>query len=276
MRNLRQGISGGIVAMLLGVGLAGSSAQAAPITVIEENFQRSDWAKPVGTAPNVTNVPGGTWTKTAGYSGTEPEVPFSGWGGTSSKMLLLGSGSAGGGANVGVAVPLTGYAPTSISADAEMLWSNNNGYGTLALGFYGATLPAANTSGVGYLTGFTGVAATRAGTLTLYENGVVVGSSVSTGTNMSWTSRTLSYDVDTATGAISNVTWGGSAVVGLSATTAFTTSATKNAAVVAFDSGGGHSVTVVDNVKVMGDVVPEPSSMLALGILPLLGRRRRA
>lgn len=241
--------------MILALGFPVES-QAEPVVIVKETFERNDWAKLCGTAPNAVNLPGGVWTKTAGYSTFEPQIAYAAWGTTPTKTLIMGTGGTGvsGKTKVGVAVPLTGYRPTSISAEAKMLWANVNTYGSVALGFYGASLPVANTDGVGYLAGFTGIAASRNGTLTLYENGVA-GTSVSTGTTMNWSLRSLSYEMDTRTGAITNILWAGSPVAGLNST-AFTRLATLHAAVVAFDSPGGYSQTLIDNVVVQGVFVP--------------------
>ena len=243
--------------MILALGFPAGS-QADPILIVRETFERTDWAKPFGTAPNAVNLPGGVWTKTAGYSTFSPQVGPASWGSTPSKVLILGTGGTGvsGNTKVGVAVPLTGYRPTSISAETKMMWSvNTTTYGSVALGFYGASLPAADSSGVGYLTGFTGISASRNGTLTLYENGVA-GTSVSTGVSMSWNLRSLSYEMDTRTGAITNILWAGSGVSGLNST-AFTRLATVHAAVVAFDSPGGYSQILVDNFVVNGLLIPK-------------------
>ncbi len=280
MLRTKMGACGGVLlAIAFGWCLAGTTVQAEPILVIHETFERTDWSKPFGTAPNATNLPGGTWTMVAGYSssGDQGKVVYAGWASTPSKSLIMGTGGTGnsGNTNIGLAAPLTGYSPTTISADAKTLWTNNTNYGSFALGFYGATLPEANTDGVGYLSGFTGIAASRNGTLTLYENGVTAGTSVATGVTMSWAVRSLSYDINPVTGAISNVTWGGETVDGLHST-AFTPEATVHAAVLAFNSGGGYSQTVVDNFQVMGTTaIPEPTMLggLIVGMFAL--RRRR-
>ncbi len=247
--------------MILALGFPAES-QAEPIVIVQETFERTDWSTPFGEAPNAVNLPGGVWTKTAGYSTFNPQIAPASWGSTPTKTLIMGTGGTGtwGQTKVGAAVPLTGYRPTSISAEAKMLWANVGTYGSVALGFYGTSLPAANTDGVGYLDGFTGISASRDGTLTLYENGVA-GTSVSTGVTMSWNLRSLSYEMDTRTGVITNILWAGSPVGGLNST-AFTRPATVHAAVVAFDSPGGYSQTLVDNVVVQGVFVPKETVLL--------------
>jgi hypothetical protein len=128
-----------------------------------------------------------------------------------------------------------------------------------------------NTGDDNPVTGFTGIRlnATNS-TLQVYENGALAGSAVSVGTLLSGQYYALSYDVDTATGSLSNVMFDGSPVSGLSST-AFTDAATSFVGVLTEEhaSGALSSLTVSS--------VPEPTAIgiaVSIGGLGILRRRR--
>jgi len=194
----------------------------ADFTIIQDNFGTN--VNPLaGTAPSVVNLPGGTYTKMAGWPWSTPNA--------------VGGYCNMGENGPGLAVSMTssgGYlkpARFRISADLRMTQSQAND--TLGVGFWVPPLPAPDTHQGPVLTGFTGLRLTATdsgvGTLTLYENGAVAGAAVSTGVTIYFnTFYDLAYTVDTATGDISDVVVAGVPITDFT-TTAFTDAATAYA-----------------------------------------------
>lgn len=150
--------------------------------------------------------------------------------------------------------------------DIDLAGLVSNGYG-VGLGFYSATDNAAA------LTNFSGLLLDGAGTLGLVENGVVGTTVAYTGPGFAKVYYALSYDVDTTTGAISNISMGDSTAdySGITSTS-FTNLATKFGGITAPTTGWNQGMEL-DDFQI--DAVPEPSTtaLLGLGGLALIFRR---
>jgi len=172
-----------------------------------------------GTATGLgTNLPGGNWIWGAGWNWGAPFVhatwdpaPYN-CADLAEEKTVLAHGLASSGSYV---------KPAKIRISAELSVTGTYGGG---LGYW-SNIPA-RADGGNSTTSFTGLNLKGDGSLQLYVNGTAVGSPVATIPLVSGTFYALSYDVDTATGALSNVIFNGSAVSGFS-TTGFTASATS-------------------------------------------------
>jgi hypothetical protein len=144
------------------------------------------------------------------------------------------------------------YSVAYATRNADATWGNQNG----SYNFTGLNISSAT------------------GTVTLYANGVAGSAIAYTGTFSPAVPFTVSYQVDTTTGAISNVSIPGSSSSYVFTTSAFTDAATAYAG---FGMQGGTTAQGnVDNFSV--STVPEPATvaLLALGGLMMLPRRRQA
>ena len=229
-----------------------------------------------GTVPNQVNLPGGLWQEAHGWDWAEPKSRGTGFGGVPNAASLDD--------DTGLAIPIASSAsyikPAEFSVSAEIaITAGNPGVGAVALGFYADPPPPADRaggSGVTERTNFTGLLVSDDGSMQLIEDALLVGSAIDGPDLDRNTLYSLIFDVDTSTGAISNVSLAGNPFV--FTTSAFTDSATAYAAFLA--SGGQNTDGAVDNFTVSSieaDVIPEPASLslLALGGLTLLARRRR-
>jgi hypothetical protein len=258
-----------LLSLVSGVGvlLAGVAvAPAAPI--IDTNVVSTDSRQSItGTQLEITtNLPNSSWQWGAGWSWGSPFIPAT-WDppGIPANIISLSEENTA----VGLSIASTGgyTKPTqmTLSADLVMLGNMNNNIG---LGFWG-TFPATNAGTSS--TSFTGIMLNEVnGTLQVFENGSAAGSAVSIGSVVENTFYSLSYDVNTTTGALSNVRFEGVAKAGLSSA-AFTNAATAVAGVMDQNGsrGGFKSFSV--------DAVPEPASLglLCLAAGGLFTRRQR-
>ncbi len=248
------------------------------VTIIDTEFVSNGSNVNIeGTTVGITtNLPGGNWLVGGGFTWANPRVPAT-WMGEDFKnsinmadqqtAVALSLGSAG-----------AYVKPTQFSVSAELAMIENRNH-LIGLGFWSPMVPRyAPTS----TAGFTGLMLNEQNdTLQVYANGVATGAAVSTGTDASESTPalnvfySLSYDVDTTTGSISNVKFAGNSVVGLS-TTAFTDAATQFVgALSAADSRAFMKNLAVESIE--SAAVPEPASIGLAGAMlgGLLLRRKR-
>ena len=273
-------MNGGIlskVAVSLAVVLAAVASTQGAIIISDDFDVPGTWdiRNLPGTVPNQVNLPGGTRVEAHGWDWAEPRARGTGYGGL--------PGTAGLQDDTGLAVPISSSGsyikPAEFSVSAEIaITAGNPGVGSVALGFYEEPPPPPDRTGTGVneRTNFTGLLVSDDGSMQLIEDGLLVGSAIDGPDLDRGTLYALAFDVDTTTGAISNVSLDG--VPFTFTTTAFTDAATAYAAFLA--SGGQNTDGAVDNFTVSSieaDVIPEPASLslLALGGLSLLARRRR-
>lgn len=186
------------------------------------------------------NLPGGKWTKVAGYEWSDPYIPAK-WDDKKDYLNL--------GENItGVAISLKGYNTGVLHIMADLSHSSADRAGGTALGFY-ARLTKPN-SHKDELAGFTGIMMCEngpdAGYLQLYESGKPAGDPVAIPPIEGGKFYNLQYDVDTRTGKLSNVIFDGKPIAMQS--TAFTTAATEYAGVVT--SGGKNGRGAMDSFQV--------------------------
>jgi hypothetical protein len=223
-----------------------------------------------------TDLPNANWVWGAGWNWGAPFVSAT-WDppGVAVNIASLGEEKTAVGLSLASAGPYTKPTQFTVSADLAVTGASGGG-----LGFWSA-MPARDDSLVSTqnFTGLTQVSDPGNpddGSLRLYENGTAVGAPVATGvTTGGSTFNTLQYDVDTATGTITNVLLNGNPVNIGAASAAFTDSAT---AFVGMMSGAGARTTFNSFSVNSITGAPEPASLslLALGGLLVLPRRRRA
>lgn len=224
-----------------------------------------------GLTPDLADLPGGTYTSTTqnpNFNNDGAQITTTAGNPAPAVDTFF---------NTSVSIPYNGNGYTApsmlnVSADFEMFSINSGGEDQRgeALGFYPSAPPEDGDSSVG----FTGILVTPSGGLQLEVNGAVQGSITSAPAG--WTNTNffnLSYNVNTATGRISSVIFGGQDFSSdFSSTTAFTGAAVN---VVGFygDAAGLSSMGYVDNFQVA--TVPEPASLAVLGVGGLVMLRRR-
>lgn len=193
---------------------------AAPTNVIVTSFTTTANRQTLnGTQTGVTtDLPAGNWVWGAGWNWGSPYVPAT-WDGGALNCANLAEEKTALGLSLASSGSYTKPAHLHVSADLQVDTTRANGGG---LGFWSA-MPA-RTDGVDSLTGFTGLNLLANGNLQLYANGAAVGSPVATGALTSGVFYTLSYNVDTGTGAISSVVFNG--VPQTFSSSAFTNAAT--------------------------------------------------
>jgi hypothetical protein len=170
-----------------------------------------------------TDLPNANWTWGAGWNWGSPYVPAT-WDSGAQNIANLAEEKTALGVSLATSGSYTKPTHLRISADLQVDATRANGGG---LGFWSA-MPA-RTDTADSLIGFTGLNLRANGDLQLYANGAAVGSPVATGALTSGTFYTLSYNIDTASGAISNVVFNGTARTFSSS--AFTNAATTFAGV---------------------------------------------
>lgn len=260
--------------LVVTVGMATSRANATYI--VASDFNQTTGVAIDTVAPNIANLPGAaTWFQTgmvgSGYSWAFNQITD----GANEQGLANGTG-------ISIASAGSYVKPTSLHIQADLKSGITTGtdknYGRgVALGFYNATHVSGATSFP--MTGFTGLVLGRTGDLYSMENGSYLGSSVAFGGTFNASAfYTLSYDVNTTTGSISNISLSGStADYSVLTSLAFTDAATANLGFFTSSEDGG-AYGYVDNVALSS--VPEPSTVtvLATGLFGLLcyaWRKRR-
>jgi len=270
-----------LIGILSAVGLASSHATAAVIVL--DNFTNTGvaGARPIGTVldgtqPADVNLPGNNWQVSWGNISNWGQPTLQTFGGTTNAARI--STDLGLGTSIASAGPY--IKPTQMSAatsfDVTNVGNAGGNHWGAGLGFYSAT--AVNVHG---FTNFRGLAVNPdTGALSLLSNPALFGSSVQTlAYNGTWVKaavyHTLSYDVNTTGGTLSNVVLDGQSY-SFNATNIFTDTNTAFFGIYTSSSAGG-GLGHFDFAQLSG-VIPEPTSLavLAVGGLGLIARRRRA
>jgi len=285
----------GLAAAGAGFATLGTQAQAQTV-IIQDGFTTADILYPpansnsahygvhfgqqgtnaAGVYPDTTNLPGGNWQHINGafYDANE----YSNSGSSSNYFFTQNNAQFHNDASAGIA--LGAYNTGSLTISAGVFYNNNNGpvgsNGFALLGF-SSQLNTASNYGPTATYYFTGLDVLPSGALQEYVNGATVGSPIAFGGTFSAYAHpgtTLSYTIDTSTGLISNVSFGGS-----TATYNFPTSGSfSNADTFAVEIGGqganGSNTVVVNNFELLAPgspSVPEPSTyaLFASGALVL-------
>ena len=204
--------------------------------IVQDSFTGANGTSLIGRAPDVINLPGGTYI-VSGSTAT--------WG-----VPQIQGNAAQVNSDIGALVSIAsngGYTkPTQFSISASLnpqsIYGSDTGFRGMGLGFFSGADP-----GHGYVD-CTGLALNPNGNLTLVVSGNAGASNSYPGT---WTENqwhTLSYTVNTGTGAISNVVLDGYSET--FTTTGFTTAATAYAGFYASDANGRNGLGLADNFTV--------------------------
>ncbi|WP_052702972.1 Ig-like domain-containing protein [Paenibacillus beijingensis] len=225
--------------------------------VISDTFSGTNGSTINGRVPDTANLPGSEWSvlnfaANGSFSGT-----IKGDAGNPAPEARL---VAGGNAKGAIAIPIASSSayekPTKIRIEADLSFAVKATQ-HVGLGFYSA-LPQQG-SGEAIETNFSGLRINNTtGAITLFVNGQAAGPEIAyTGT---WDPQSsfhqLAYTVDTVTGAISDVTFAGSASDYSFATSGFTDAATAYAAALIGSTFSRDHTVNVDNFKVSGLETP--------------------
>ncbi len=255
---------------LLGIAaLAGTTPNFAGASVIvSDSFTTGTVGGNIsGRTPDTTDAPGTTWAQN-GYPGYANDIVSS----PSSSLQL--------GAEAGDGIALTGVTSTAYALSYRFNISGdtpNTGSGSgSGLGFF---RNATTTGSPGSTAGFTGVLVSMAGAVSLLNNGASVATATISSFAVSAT-HSLSYDVNTTTGSISNLLLDGNGVTLTGTTTGIFKGSNINEFGITNNAGGyGNSYDYINNAIISAPTaVPEPASLglLAVGSAGLLlaGRRK--
>lgn len=221
------------IAMGLATVAGAAPAAARAKVIVAAEIASTDERQPLnGTKVGLaTNLPGGNWTWGGGWDWGAPFVSAN-WDppGIPANIASLAEEKTA----LAVSIASTGayVKPAKFTISATFSVTGDKGGG---LGFWSAMEPVGtNDAATTSFTHFTGLLVQGDGHLAVYEDGAA-GTTVEV-TVVPDTQYTLSYDVDTATGAIANIQFDGKAVKGLSST-AFTNAATAYAGLMSGDGG---------------------------------------
>ncbi len=258
------------------LGFGAGSLEAA--TIISDGFSGTNNTTLNNRTPDGIDLPGTTFTSYTNAVGPYAEPVINTSGGNPSPAAETGFN---GGAYISIASagPYTKPPTITLSADLELNNIQSDGtYRGVGLGFFSGT-----PTGGEVTTTFTGLSIDVNGTLRLITpntphgtgSTVFAASFPGPGGFSSSAFYTLSYTVNTTTGTISNVIYNGTDVSSDFAVTATGFQST----LVGFEGNTANDPTLfglVDNFSVSG--VPEPASLsvLLIGGLGLLRRRRHA
>lgn len=254
------------VAPVLAISLGSVGAQ----TIIDAgNYTSTGSNQPLNgtTLGLTTNLPGGSWVWGAGWNWAAPQVNATWLGGIQNAVALGEENTV---ASLSMASSGGYTKPVEFTLTADIVLAGQLTNSSANLGYWSAQPTQSN--GASSLTNFTGLTFDETGTLRLYSGGTYTGQSASLGALSEDVYYTLSYTVNTSTGAISGITFDGNAVSGFS-TTAFTDAATGFVGV----ASGSNSRAGFDDLTVVG-VVPEPASaaMVLLGCTGMVLHLRRS
>lgn len=253
---------------LLALPLAGASlcVNLSAATVIQEDFNAAasaygnimtSYPTPggQGLAPLGVNLPGGTWKLAGGGVFDSTEFP-------TTNSSLPGVSHAAGHNGGAVALTMgTHNAGTTITVQASLAFHVPAGSGATAgyalVGFYNAPKTSEYQSD---LAGFSGLRLNYDGGLQLVINGTASGGAVAFGGSFNpATFRTLTFSVNTTSGAISAVSLGGSSAGYSFPTSGFTAAATAYVGL-GGNMGNNPAVAVFDSLTVStGSASPTPT-----------------
>jgi len=246
-----------VVSLILVAAEMPAKQQSAATIIISDTFAGAKGAAIAGRAPDTANAPGGKWSAVAFNTGGSFSPIIETSAGDPAHMAYL---LCGGNANGAIAIPMASQGtytkPQRFTISADLRGADPG------LGFYSA-LPVHDPEGVfDVFSNFTGLQRLGDGTLVLYRKGCVAGSVKYTGTFDAKEFHKLSYDVDTRTGAISNVKLQGSTgnYSAFSVAGAFTDAATAYAAVASLCESGRDNQTYAGSFLVTAIAAPPSSS----------------
>lgn len=261
---------------LAALALAAASANAA--LVIHDTFEVGTPGLGNGTfngrTPDTINVAGNTYTEQQNNPGFGQFELVAGAGVGSTQGASTGFNNA---AHIQYSNSGLPNATITISLDIQINSLSGSGVRGVGVGFYdlsGTTLyPGTEPSSS---TGFTGLVVNPGGTVTYVLNGAAQAESATRSAYASNVYLGLSYTVDTTTGQITNVLYGGEDLsAGFSSITNFV--ATDTAGFYGSEGSAPTAFGYVDNFTLDVEPIPEPSAatLLGLGGLALLRRRRK-
>jgi len=224
----------------------------------------------------VVDAPGGNWMWGAGWDWGAPFISAT-WDppGVPANIATLSEEKTALGISIASSGTYVKPSQFSISADISPQVTGNPGGG--GLGFWSASTSLVQNDSANSITGFTGLllqgnGGVSDGTLSLVENGTIVGSAVDLGEALTDnTFYSLTYDVNTVDGSISDINFDGTPITGITSS-AFTDTATTYAGLMSASSGR----LSASDFNVSGIAVPEPRTyaMLFCGFAMSIGLRR--
>ena len=246
------------------------AVEAQASIVISDPFTTPDPGVMLGRTPQTTDLPGGTYSAKGNYAfynslNANPVV-----GGVATVQADLGWAILLG-ATYNTNATISIQASINLGSLASATGYNTYEARVAGLGFY-----TNNGATAGGATGFVGLSLAPDGALRLIDaSASLVGSVAYTGTWNASVAHLLSYDVNTATGAISNVSLSGSTSTYAYTTALFTSAATTYAGFY----GAGDAIAQagsLDNFQV-SSTGPEPSTwvLAAAGLTVVAALRRR-
>ncbi len=271
------------------VSLAAASPARAAV-IISDNFSANpNVANLAGTTPDVADLPGGTWSVSSGTTAQTDGASNSTYYGIPSPLAFIwnngnnapATSADNGAATISLASNGTYVEPTQLRISADLYTSPAGrttataGPSGLMIGFYGTT-PATSTSG-NSMAGFSGLVVDNAGNVTLVNDGTVGPTVAYTGTYTSTVYNPLSYDVNTTTGAISDVSLAGNTNYNFTSA-AFTNANYAAIGVTAPDTNSNGGVENFTVQTTQPAAAPEPATVAVAGMgvaLLLLSRKRR-
>jgi hypothetical protein len=293
-----------------GAGFIAAGSQAHAQVIISDNFSSASGnygstlnGAAVSTGGTNVNLTGNKYInagsfnngdreykRTGQYSGNSPGLSsagtnYAGFGGgsaptgTGAAAIVLGAYNTG---SLAVSADILGYAQgyntgTPGAAGSQPVLANS----WALAGFTSRTTASSNYSSTNPLTLFTGLQASGTGALQEYVHGTAVGSAIAYGgTYSSTTPAVLTYDLNTATGAISDVSFGSStATYNFSLSGSWSSTDTASALIGGW-AGTGNAQAQFANWSISEvQPVPEPSTYALLvsgaAVLGTLQLRRR-